>query len=124
MQTQTTMTTDELKTALAELHGLLAEGKFLEAMEKFLDDDVTLQEANDEPKRGKAFCIEAERKLLEDVASFGGYHVSKVGYGEDTTFYEAVMDFTLKDGTEVHMEQCVVDTWRDGKIVSERFYHA
>lgn len=118
------MTTNELQTNLRTLHTLLGEGKFLEAMEQFLDDDVVLQEGEGEPKRGKQACIDFEAKVLEDVAAFGGYHVSSVGFGGDTTYYQAVMEYTLHDGTEVRVDQCVVDTWRDGKIVSERFYHA
>ena len=124
MTTQTTMTTDELQASLTELHVLLAKGQFMESMERFLDDDVVLQEGEHEPKRGKAACMEFEEKALAEVASFGGYRVSGIGIGADTTYYQAVMEYTLKDGTEVRVDQCVVDEWRDGKIVSERFYHA
>jgi hypothetical protein len=121
--TTTSMTRADLQTSLNDLHALLAEGKFLEAMDRFLDDDVVLQEGGGEPKHGKQFCMDFEAKVLEDVAAFGGYRVSSVGFGDDTTYYQAVMEYTQKDGTEVRVDQCVVDTWRDGKIVSERFYH-
>ncbi len=118
------MKTEEMETALTHLHALLAEGKFIEAMEQYLDDDVVLQEGESEAKRGKQLCIDFEKKFLEGVAEFGGYRVSEVGFGEDTSFYQAVMEYTQKDGTKVRVDQCVVDKWRDGKIVSERFYHA
>ena len=118
------MTTEELETALSSLHALLAKGSFIEAMEQFLAEDVVLEEVGAEPKHGKANCIAFETKVLEDVDSFEGYTVSNVGFGDDTTFYSAVMKFTQKDGTPVVVDQCVVDCWRDGEIVSERFYHA
>ena len=35
MKTSTTMTANELRSALADMHALLAEGKFLEAMGDF-----------------------------------------------------------------------------------------
>ena len=117
------MTTDDLRTNTTTLHALLGEGKFLDAMDMFLHDDVVLQEGDGEPKHGKKFCMDFEAKVLEDVAAFGGYRVSNVGFGKDTTFYQAVMEYTQRDGTEVRVDQCVVDEWRDGKIVSERFYH-
>ena len=124
MKSTTTMTTNELQTALTDLHALLAKGMFLEAMEKYLDDDVVMQEGEGDLKRGKKFNMDLEAKVLEGVGAFGGYSVSNVGFGENTTFYEAVMEYTQTDGKEVRVVQCVVDTWRDGKIVSERFYHA
>ena len=117
------MTTDELKTSLAAVHSLLAKGQFLEAMDQFLDDDVVLQEMGGEPKHGKKFCMDFEAKFLEGVSAFGGYRVTSVGYADNLTFYEAVMEYTQTDGTEVSVVQCVVDEWKDGKIIKERFYH-
>ena len=58
------------------------------------------------------------------MESFEGYRVSRMGFGDDLTFYEAVMEYTQTDGTAVRVNQCVVDRWKDGKIVSERFFHA
>jgi len=109
---------------LTSLHDMLAQGQFVEAMDRFLADDVVLQEGNDAPKHGKAAVMALEAKVLEDVAEFGGYQVSSVGAAADKTFYEAVMEYTQKDGAKVRVEQCVVDTWKDGRIVHERFYHA
>ncbi len=119
-----TVSQNDLRTRLNDMLAMLAEGKFLETMEEFLHDDAVLQEGNDEPKRGKKLNMDLEAKLLADVVKFGGYKVSSIGVGEDHTYYEAVLEFTLKDGTEVSMQQCVVDTWLDGKIIHERFYHA
>jgi len=118
------MTTTQLDTSLNSMLSLLGEGKFLEAMDEFLADDVVLQEGLEEPKVGKAHCMALEAKVLEDVAVFGGYTVSSIGIGENATFYQAIMDYTLKDGTRVIVDQCVADKWRDGKIVSQRFYQA
>ena len=118
------MTNTDLEAKLATLHGMLAQGQFLESMDAFLADDVVLQEGDQQPKVGKAHCMALEAELLETVAEFKGYSVSSVGSSDDKTYYESVMEFVQKDGTEVRMQQCVVDTWKDGKIVHERFYHA
>ena len=119
----TTTTTDN-RTALDDLLGLLGQGQFLEAMDRYLADDVVLQEGDAEPKHGKAHVMELEREVLDGVAEFRGYDVSAIGAGGDKTFYESVMEYVQKDGQTVRVQQCVVDTWKDGKIVHERFYHA
>lgn len=111
----------------ANLDGLLAklgQGQFLEAMDAYLADDVVLQEGDGEPKTGKEFCMEFEAEFLQNVAAFGRYEATSIAVAGDKTFYEGVMEFTQKDGVEVSVKQCVVDTWKDGKIVHERFYHA
>ena len=118
------MSQTDLQARLNTLHEMLGAGQFLEAMAEFLDDDVVLQEGDAEPKNGKQNAIDFEAKFLENVAEFGGYSVSSTAVAGDKTFYEAVMEYTPKDGDPVRVQQCVVDTWRNGKIVHERFYHA
>ena len=33
-------------------------------------------------------------------------------------------DITFKDGNRVNMKQVAVQTWKDGKIIREDFYHS
>jgi len=115
---------NELLTKAVEVTNLLAEGKFIEAMEQYLDDDVHLYEGNNEPKIGKEFCLTEERNLLDTVVAFHGYNVlSGPAVKDDTTFYEAVMEFRTNDGKEHKFEQVVRTKWKNGKIVNERYYH-
>ena len=108
-----------------DITSLLAEGKFIDAMEKYLADDVQLYEGNNAPKVGKEFCIIEEKKLLETVTDFYGYKViSGPSVQGNTTFYEAVMGFKTNDGVEHEFEQVVRTKWRNGKIINERYYHA
>lgn len=125
MELSTTTQEQEILTKANEVVSLLAEGKFLDAMGEYLADDVHLYEGNNPAKVGKEFCIGEEKKLLDTVVEFGGYNVlSGPAVNGDTTFYEAVMEFKTKDGTSHKFEQVVRTKWQDGKIVSERYYHA
>lgn len=115
-----------IKGNILAIHGLLAEGKFIEAMETYLADDVKLFEGNNPAKEGKAFCIEEEEKLLATVTAFHGYEIiSGPAVSGNTSFYEAVMKFDTNDGKKHVFEQAVRTTWNDeGKIIEERYYHA
>ncbi|WP_422858995.1 SnoaL-like domain-containing protein [Flagellimonas sp. S174] len=122
---ETTVQEQKLLTKANEVVNLLAEGKFIEAMENYLADDVQLFEGNNPAKVGKAFSLAEEQKLLDTVTAFHGYTVtSGPAVKGDTTFYEAVMEFDTNDGTQHRFEQVVRTQWKDGKIVNERYYHA
>ena len=114
----------QIETALLDLKELLGKGQFIEAMEKYLDDDVVLQEGNDTPKVGKAFCLNAEKELLATVTDFGGYEMKNYAINGDTSYYEAVMEFTTNDGTSHRFEQINRTIWKDGKIINERYFHS
>lgn len=115
---------NQIENALLDLKELLSKGQFIQAMEKYLADDVVLQEANNEPKIGKEVCLQAEKDLLATVTDFGGYEMKNIVFNGDTSYYEAVMDFTTSDGTKHHFEQVNRTQWKDGKIINERYFHA
>lgn len=115
---------EQIKNALLDLKEMLGQGRFIEAMEKYLHDDAVLQEANDKPKVGKAFSIQAEKDILETVAEFGQYTMSNIVINGEMSYYEAIMEFTDVDGKKHRFEQVNRTKWKDGKIINERYYHA
>ncbi|MDN5202026.1 nuclear transport factor 2 family protein [Fulvivirgaceae bacterium BMA10] len=114
----------EIRENLDDLFEILSKGQFLEGMEKYLHDDVVLREGNAEPKVGKAHCMALEKEVLEGVGEFIRYEVSSSAVANDTSFYEAIMEYKEKNGNHVKVEQAVVSQWKDGKIIHERFYHS
>ncbi|EFO31829.1 conserved hypothetical protein [Roseibium sp. TrichSKD4] len=103
---------------------MLKDGKFLEGMEKFFDQNVSICEVGQEPKVGKAHRIAVEEDLLSEVSEFIQYTAHSAGSdGKDKTFYEATMEFKTKDGQHVKQDQAVVTTWANGLIIDEKYYH-
>ncbi|MEL6316163.1 MAG: nuclear transport factor 2 family protein [Pseudomonadota bacterium] len=117
------MATDNL-SHLTALLALLKDGKFLEGMETYFAEDAEIREVGQPAKRGRDVIIAAEKELLAGVSEFIQYTAHSKGAGGDETFYEATMEFKTKDGQHVVQHQAVVTTWKDGKIVNERYYHA
>lgn len=114
----------QIKAALKDLKNLLGKGEFIVAMEKYLHQDVVLQEANNEPKVGKDVALQAEKELLETVTDFGGYTMKNVAVRGNTSYYEAIMEFTTNDGVQHRFEQVNCTKWKDGLIINERYFHA
>ncbi|MFT4537152.1 MAG: ketosteroid isomerase-like protein [Saprospiraceae bacterium] len=113
-----------IKENAQDVFNMLAKGQFIEAMDKYFDNDVQLFEGNNPSKEGKEHCINIEKEILSNVGEFIQYTVSNFAVSGDTSFSEAIMEYKEKDGTHVKVEQAVVSKWKDGKIVQERFYHA
>lgn len=114
----------QIRAALKDLKSLLSKGDFIVAMEKYLDKDVILQEANNEPKVGKDVALQAEKELLATVTAFAGYTMKNVAVRGNTSYYEAVMEFTTNDGVQHRFEQVNRTKWKNGLITNERYFHA
>lgn len=106
-----------------ELNSMILQGQALEAFEKFYADDVVMQENLDDPRKGKHLCREYEKQFFGNIAEFqkGELHSSAVD-GE-RSFSEWTFAARFKDGSSMDNTQVAVRTWKDGKIVHERFYY-
>ena len=122
------MTTITTAQRVEQLKEYINEGRILEAMDEFYHQDVVMQENSEEPTRGLAANIEREKEFLSIVSQWNWtkWHataVSETPDGENVSFVEYSFEFVNTQGETVVYEQATVQRWRDGKIISERFYH-
>jgi ketosteroid isomerase-like protein len=120
----TTKTETTVMQRVRHLHEYIAEGRILEALHEVYADDVVMQENLEAPCRGLAANVEREKAWHRGIAVWKGFEVKALAVDGDTSFAETSMDFVAVDGTAVHLEQVARATWRDGRIVAERFYHS
>lgn len=116
-------TTPNVKQLNDELDQMVLSGKAMEAYEKFYADDIVMQENADPPTAGKDANRQREIDFFSSVENFHGADVRGSAAGDDISFSEWMMDVTFKGGQRMKMEQTAVRRWKDGKIVSERFYY-
>lgn len=116
---------DQIRKNLDHLHKLLAKGGFLEAMETYLHENVELREANGDPKKGKQFNIAFEDNFIKtQVKEFIRYDAKNTAVSGNNSYYTAVMELKLNDGSTMLSEQVVATQWKDNKIYRERYFHA
>jgi ketosteroid isomerase-like protein len=112
------LTKDRVRALVARVE----QGQVLEAIEEFYDADVVMQDNNNPPTAGRQANLERER------AFFGAITVREqralsVTVDGDRAAINWLFDFTGGDGKRYVMDQIAHQTWRDGKIVRERFYY-
>ena len=86
-------------------------------------DEVVMEEPAYGATRGLAANLEREAQFVASVKEFKSFETPTVAISGDVSVYENVMDFTNVNDEDVHVEQVAVATWKDGKIVHERFYY-
>ncbi len=106
----------------AVIDGILA-GKILETFDTYYDDHVVMSENKKDERVGKARNREYELQFLGNVQEFHGATVGRILVDGDNAAVEWTFDFTFKDGNRVVMQQVALQTWKDGKVIREDFYH-
>ncbi len=113
-----------IKEMIDDLNKMVLEGNMMEAFENYYSDDVVMQETNMEPVIGKDANREREKQWLEGITEFRNAKVLNTTVGDNVTMVEWFMDYSHKEYGDVKMQQIAVQTWKDGKIVKEMFYHS
>jgi ketosteroid isomerase-like protein len=108
-----------------DIYDMSANGKMLEAFEKYYHNDVVMEEATGEVRKGKDVNREYEKKFISTIKEFHGMGVKSITSNENegVTMVESWMDATMSDGNRMKMEEVAVQHWQGDKIILEHFYY-
>lgn len=122
--TQLEMTTSKLKKLDTQLNEMTRKGQILDALAQFYAQDCTFQEGNSkEIRRGRQTQHDHLSAFFGTLKSFNGATLHSQGIGNGVSLTEWTFDMTGPDGPIVWNE-ILVRNWKDGKVVSERYYTA
>lgn len=107
----------------SKVNEMILTGKAMEAFEEFYAEDVVMQENDEAPRVGKSINREFEIAFFSGVAEWHEGRLDASAVNGDTSFGEWFMDITFKNGHRMTASQIAVRKWKDGKIVSERFFY-
>ncbi|MEM1056822.1 MAG: nuclear transport factor 2 family protein [Bacteroidota bacterium] len=113
-----------LREHVDTLNNRILQGDILGAFEDYYADDVVMIDAGQPPREGKDANRAYEEAFVHGLTEFRGAEVKAVGIDEAAgkALVEWHFDFTHKDFGDQKYDQVAAQTWKDGKIVEERFY--
>lgn len=100
-------------------------GKLLEGFEKYYAENVVMRELGEEPRVGKDANRVHEINYMQSIKEVHGAGI--LSFSEDTennkTMVESWMDLTFANDFRIKIQQVAVQTWENGLIINEIFYH-
>ncbi len=113
----------DLQSKINELNDMILQGQILEAFDTFYSREIVMEEEG-EKREGWDTNREYEEQFVNGLTEFRGAEVLGVAVDEENqkTFVEWYFDFTLEGAGDLEFKQVAVQTWKDGKIVNEKFY--
>jgi ketosteroid isomerase-like protein len=111
-----------IKPRVLDLISLVENGQMLEAMNRYYAENVAMQENISPPTVGFAENYAREATFYGSLQALKFTLVSVVVEG-DRAAINWIVDYTTADGTKYRMDEIAIQTWRDGKIVHERYIY-
>ncbi|HYO84821.1 MAG TPA: nuclear transport factor 2 family protein [Bryobacteraceae bacterium] len=117
------LTQNDIARLDQQLNEAVLRGEIMAAFEQFYAENVVMQENNAPPTSGKAENRKREQDFVNSVEQFHGARLLSSAVNGDLSFSEWELDATYKGAGRVLLSQVAVRRWRDGKVISERFYY-
>jgi ketosteroid isomerase-like protein len=111
-----------IKPKVLDLVALVERGRMLEAIQTYYAHDVAMQENVSPPTVGFDANYAREAAFYGSLREAKFTPVSIVVEG-DRAAINWIFDYTTADGKRYRMDEIAVQTWRDGKIVHERYIY-
>jgi len=105
------------------LNQLVLSGKPLEAFEKFYHPEVSMQENENLPTKGKETNRTREVEFFSRITEFRNAEVIGVATGEGISTVIWKYDYTHKEWGVRNYTQVSVQHWKDGLIINEQFFY-
>ncbi|MBD0333893.1 MAG: nuclear transport factor 2 family protein [Cyanobacteria bacterium Co-bin13] len=102
-----------------------------ESYERFYEENVVVQENLQPPRVGRALSIERQRQMNANVQDIHEFKIGAVlvdGFTEDHpldghSVIEMHIEITTMDGYRIRVEELGLQTWKEGRIVHERYFY-
>lgn len=98
-------------------------GQYVEAIEQYYAEDAWMQENLGVRRDGREALVEAERAVLQRFRSIRTRKVERWLVDGDQVVINWVFEFEDRRGGFSRLDELALQTWKDGKIVAERFYY-
>lgn len=107
-----------------DLNNMTGQGKILDALQQFYAEDCTFQEGNGGSRGSKQAQHEYLANFFKTLKAFNGATLHGQAVGQEFSSSEWTFDMIGGDGKRMVWNEVLVRRWRNGKVVSEKFYQA
>lgn len=112
----------DIRESVQKLTALVRAGKADEAYNTYYVPEVIMQENGEPPRTSLQASIDRQTQATTGV-TVNEFAPRTIVIDGDHAAIEWVIDITTPDGSRIHIEEFALQTWKDGKIVRERFYY-
>lgn len=98
-------------------------GDHVRAIADYYHEDASMQENLREPRRGRALLMEHEANALKRLTRMHTHPNPPFAIDGDSVAINWTFDATTPDGVTRRLVEVAFQTWKDDRIIEERFYY-
>ena len=114
----------ELDKLENDLNEMTASGRILDALAAFYAEDCVFEEGDGARRVGRQAQHDHLAAFFAGLKGLDTATLHAQSTGDDVSCSEWTFEMTAADGSPIVWNEVLVRRWRQGRVVSERFYQA
>lgn len=111
-----------LQELVKALNDMVSNGQLVDAAEKFYAPTVKTIEYDGSVTEGKPAAMKKLNNFVDSIQKVKKVELLRSVAGGNVSFSEYILDFDMKDGSNVYLHEIIRALWENGKVVEERYF--
>ena len=109
----------ELSNSMNEM---VTKGQLVDAAEKYYASNIKTIEFDGRVTEGKQAAMKKLIDFLGSIKKVNEITLLRSASDENASFSEYILNFEMKDGSNVYLHEIVRSLWANGQVVEERYF--
>lgn len=114
----------DIRARESELNAMTAKGEILDALAAYYADDCVFEEGDGSRRIGREAQHHHLAGFFATLKQMNAAILHAQATGSGVSMSEWTFDMTGADGAPIVWNEVLVRRWKDGRVISERFYQA
>lgn len=104
------------------MNALVTKGKLMEAADKYYAPSIRTIEFDGRVTEGKPAAMKKLSDFVDAIQAVKEITLLRSVSGENASFSEYMLDFEMKDGSRIYLQEIVRSLWENGQVIEERYF--
>jgi hypothetical protein len=104
------------------MNGMVSNGQLIDAAERFYAPTVKTIEYDSSVTDGKPAAMKKLKDFVDSIKKVKQIELLRSVSDDDVSFSEYILDFDMKDGSNVYLHEIIRSLWENGQVVEERYF--
>jgi hypothetical protein len=111
-----------LQEFVKAMNQMVSNGQLVDAAEKYYSPTIKTIEYDGSVTEGKPAAMKKLNEFVDSIQKVKQIELLRSVSDGDTSFSEYILDFDMKDGSNVYLHEIIRSLWRNGQVIEEHYF--
>lgn len=111
-----------LQELVNAMNGMILSGQLIDAAEKYYASTIRTIEYDGSVTEGKQAALTKLTDFVNSIDKVKEITFLRSAVDNNVSFSEYILDFDMKDGSNIYLHEIIRSLWEKGQVIEERYF--